>query len=120
MASIEIETESYRPLAAHLPQSKSFRDLARELGYSHDYWYRKCRRDSADLIDRVEQHMRAGRRPLFEVPYGQPLEDFAAALTLCQFATDALRARGWSVKARTVRYRDLDGVAFEIVHEEES
>ena len=121
MASIEIETESYRPLAEHLPSGKTFRQLAQELGHSHDYWYRKCRRDSADLVDRVEAHMRAGRVPLFEIP-PQDLVGWQASLTLSQFVVDQLRQRGWAVLARGVRIRGADkaGIGIEIVYVEES
>lgn len=115
-----IEVEGLRPLAEHLVQGKSFRDLASELGRSHEYWWRKCRRDSADLVDRVEAHMRSGRRPLFEIP-PQQLEDWQAALTLAQFCVDELRARGWAVLARGVRIRGADeaAVGIEIVYVEE-
>lgn len=64
--------------------------------------------------------MRAGRRPLFEIP-PQDLEDWQAALTLAQFVVDQLRARGWLVIARGVRIRGADEatVAIEIVFVEQ-
>ncbi len=113
-----IETEPYKQLAEHLPTPVSYRELARQLGKSREYWRAKCARDAADLVEACERHLRAGRTLLFEFPFG-PLQDLAKSLTLAQFAVDALRARGWAVRARTVRYPGLDGIAFEIVYEEE-
>ena len=116
-----IEVESYRPLAEHLPRGKSFRQLAEELGHSHEYWWRRCHQDSAEIVDRVEEVMRRGKVPLFEIP-PQPLQDWQAALTLSEFIVAQLRQRGWLVMARGVRIRGADpaGVGIEIVYVEES
>jgi hypothetical protein len=114
-----IDVEPFQELAEHLPTNSSLRELSRRLGRSHEYWRGRIARESAGLIDAVEVQLRAGRVPLFEVPYGQPLEEYAAALTLATWATEQLRARGWNLRARGVRYRGLNGVAFAIEFEEE-
>ncbi len=113
-----IETEPYKELAEHLPTGVSYRELARQLGRSREYWRARCSRDADQLVEAVEGHLRAGRRPLFEIPFG-PLQNLAASLNLAQYATDQLRARGWHVIARSIRYAGLNGVAFEIVFVEQ-
>ena len=118
MASIEIETESYRPLAEHLPRGKSFRELARELGHPHDYWYESARRDSATSSTEWRRTCEpaAGR-------YSRSLRgalDLAAGADAGAVLVDQLRARGWAVCARGVRIRGADEAALaEIVFVEQ-
>ena len=118
MPAVTIDTEPYRPLAEHA-RGKSFRKLARELGRNHETIRTQIAREGADLVSAVEAHMKAGRRPLFELGPQERLADWQRALSLVQYVVDGLRARGWAVRARTVRYPGLDGVAFEVYVEEE-
>lgn len=113
----QVSVSAYEVLAEHLPRGRSLRELAAELGRSHEYVRAECARESAALVGEVEAHLRAGRVPLFEVP-PQPLTEWQAALTLAQYVVDQLQAGGWRVRARSVRVED--GVAFIVEQEEES
>ena len=112
----QVNVSDYQVLAEHLPRGRSLRELAVELGRSHEYVRCECARESDALVGEVEAHLRAGRVPLFEVP-PQPLTEWQAALTLAQYVVDQLRAGGWRVSARSVRVGD--GVAFIVEQEEE-
>ena len=121
MPPVTIDTEPYRPLAEHLPRGKSFRKLARELGRNHETIRTQIAREGAELVSAVEAHMRAGRRPLFELGPQERLADWQRALSLVQYVVDQLRARGWAVCARGVRIRGADpaGLGIEIVYVEQ-
>lgn len=118
MAAKIIGVEPYRELAEH-SNGVSYRELARQLGKSREFWRAKCARDADRLVAACEEHLRGGRRLLFEIPPREDLEDWQLSLALAQHALDALRARGWRVRARGVRIRGADPATVVIEVQEE-
>ena len=120
MATKVIETEPYRELAEH-STGASFRTLARQLGKSREFWRTKCARDADRLVASCEEHLRGGRRLLFQIPPREDLEDWQLSLALAQHALDALKRRGWRVRARGVRIAGANpaGVGIEVYIEQE-
>ena len=121
MRQVTVDPAGYEALAEHLPRGRSLRQIARELGRSHEAVRHQIAREGADLVSAVERHMRQARRPLFELGPQEDLADWQRALSLVQYVVDQLRARGWAVCARGVRIRGADEatVAIEIVFVEQ-
>lgn len=114
MSSSVVDPHELRPLAEHL-QGRSYRDLARLFGPSHETMRTRVRAAGARVIDQFSAHLDEGTPVLVVIPFQREAE-WRAALALFQFVLDGLRERGWRIEVVSGPHED--GLAFLLTEEE--